>query len=57
MHRSISQDYELVLTRLRLIAAGCSGFSASWDSTTLLSLTNPNPGVNYTEYAYAVTGA
>jgi PEP-CTERM motif-containing protein len=33
-----------------------SDFSASWDSTTLLSLSNPNTGVNYTEYSFAVTG-
>ena len=33
-----------------------SDFSALWDSTTLLSLTNPNTGVNYTEFSYTVTG-
>ena len=33
-----------------------SDFSALWDSTTLFSMTNPNTGVNYTEYSFAVTG-
>ncbi len=33
-----------------------SDFSASWDSTTLLSLTDPNTGVNYTEFSFDVTG-
>ncbi len=33
-----------------------SDFSAMWDGNTLLSLTNPNTGVNYTEYSYTVTG-
>ncbi len=33
-----------------------SDFSASWDGTQLLSLTNPNTGSSYTEYSYSVTG-
>ncbi len=33
-----------------------SDFSASWDATTLLSLTDPNTGVNYTEFSFVVTG-
>ncbi len=34
-----------------------SDFSAMWNGTTLLSLTNPNTGVNYTEFSFAVTGS
>jgi PEP-CTERM motif len=33
-----------------------SDFSASWDSTTLLSLTNPNTGVNWTQFSFDVVG-
>ena len=33
-----------------------SDFSASWDGTTLLSLTNPNTGTSWSEYSYSVTG-
>jgi hypothetical protein len=33
-----------------------SDFSALWDGTTLLSLSNPNTGVNYSEFSFAVTG-
>ena len=34
-----------------------SDFSAYWDGgTPLLSLTNPNTGVNWSEYSYSVTG-
>jgi len=33
-----------------------SDFSAYWDKTTLLSLTNPNTGSAWTEYTYTVTG-
>ncbi len=33
-----------------------SDFSASWDGTQLLSLTNPDTGSSYTEYSYSVTG-
>jgi hypothetical protein len=33
-----------------------SDFSASWDGNTLLSLSNPNTGVNWTEFSYSVTG-
>ena len=33
-----------------------SDFSAYWNSTQLLSLTNPNTGVNWTEFSYDVTG-
>src|ERR1700744_2466365 len=33
-----------------------SDFSASWDGTALLSLTNPNTGVNWTEFTFSVTG-
>jgi len=33
-----------------------SDFSAYWNGTQLLSLTNPNTGINWTEFSYAVTG-
>ncbi len=33
-----------------------SDFSASWDGTQLLSLTNPNTGSSWTQYTYNVTG-
>jgi hypothetical protein len=33
-----------------------SDFSASWDANLLLSLTNPNTGVNWTEYSFTQTG-
>ena len=33
-----------------------SDFSASWDGTPLLSLTNPNTGAAWTQYTYQVTG-
>jgi hypothetical protein len=33
-----------------------SDFSAYWDGTQLLSLTNPNTGANWSEYSFAVTG-
>ncbi|MFZ0312007.1 MAG: PEP-CTERM sorting domain-containing protein [Candidatus Korobacteraceae bacterium] len=33
-----------------------SDFSASWDGTQLLSLTNPNTGSAWTQYTYQVTG-
>jgi PEP-CTERM motif len=33
-----------------------SDFSASWDGTPLLSLTNPNTGSAWSEYTYTVTG-
>jgi len=33
-----------------------SDFSAFWNSTQLLSLTNPNTGVNWTEFSYDVVG-
>jgi hypothetical protein len=33
-----------------------SDFSASWDGTPLLSLTNPNTGANWSEFTYSVTG-
>ncbi len=33
-----------------------SDFSASWDGTQLLSLTNPNTGAAWSQYTYQVTG-
>jgi hypothetical protein len=33
-----------------------SDFSAFWNSTQLLSLTNPNTGVNWTEFSFDVVG-
>jgi Protein of unknown function (DUF642)/PEP-CTERM motif len=33
-----------------------SDFSASWDGTSVLSLTNPNTGVNWTQFSFAETG-
>jgi hypothetical protein len=33
-----------------------SDFSASWDGNTLLSLSNPNTGVGWTEFSFAATG-
>ena len=33
-----------------------SDFSAYWNSTQLLSLTNPNTGVNWTEFSFDVVG-
>ena len=33
-----------------------SDFSAYWDGTQLLSLTNPNTGVNWTQFSYTMTG-
>ncbi len=33
-----------------------SDFSASWDGTPLLSLTNPNTGAAWSEFTYTVTG-
>ena len=33
-----------------------SSFSASWDGTPVLSLTNPNTGANWTEYTFTETG-
>jgi hypothetical protein len=33
-----------------------SDFSAMWNGTTLFSQTDPNTGVNYTEFSFAVTG-
>jgi hypothetical protein len=33
-----------------------SDFSASWDGTALLSLSNPNTGSNWSEFTYTVTG-
>jgi hypothetical protein len=33
-----------------------SDFSVKWDSTTLLSLTNPDTGANWTQYTFNVTG-
>jgi PEP-CTERM motif len=33
-----------------------SDFSAYWDGTQLLSLTNPNTGVNWTEFSFDVVG-
>ncbi len=33
-----------------------SSFSASWDGNTLLSLTNPNTGANWSQYTYTETG-
>ena len=33
-----------------------SDFSASWDGTQLLSLTNPNTGAAWSQYTYSVTG-
>ena len=33
-----------------------SDFSAMWNSDTLLNLSDPNTGVNYTEFSYTVTG-
>src|SRR5664280_3229158 len=33
-----------------------SDFSASWDGTSLLSLTNPNTGASWTEFSFIETG-
>jgi hypothetical protein len=33
-----------------------SDFSASWDGTSLVSLTNPNTGSNWTQMTYTATG-
>ncbi len=33
-----------------------SDFSASWDGTALLSLTNPNTGANWTQFSFDVVG-
>jgi PEP-CTERM motif len=33
-----------------------SDFSAYWDATQLLSLTNPNTGANWSEYSFTTTG-
>ncbi len=33
-----------------------SDFSASWDGTQLLSLTNPNTGVGWTQFSFTETG-
>jgi hypothetical protein len=33
-----------------------SDFSASWDGTSVLSLTNPNTGANWTEFSFSETG-
>ncbi len=33
-----------------------SDFSAYWDGTAVLSLTNPNTGANWTEYTFTETG-
>src|SRR5215469_11149603 len=33
-----------------------SDFSASWDGTPLLSLSNPNTGSNWTQFTFQVTG-
>lgn len=33
-----------------------SDFSASWDGTPVLNLSNPNTGVNWTEFSFAKTG-
>lgn len=33
-----------------------SDFTASWDGTPLLSLTNPNTGTTWSQYSYNVTG-
>jgi hypothetical protein len=33
-----------------------STFSASWDGNTVLSLTNPDTGANWTEYSFTETG-
>ena len=33
-----------------------SDFSATWDGTPLLSLTNPNTGANWTQYTFTATG-
>jgi len=33
-----------------------SSFSAMWDGTTVLSLTNPNTGSSWTQYSFAETG-
>ncbi len=33
-----------------------SDFSASWDGTSLLSLTNPNTGANWTQFSFDVVG-
>ena len=33
-----------------------SDFSASWDGTPLLSLTNPNTGANWMQFTFQVTG-
>jgi hypothetical protein len=33
-----------------------SDFSASWDGTSLLNLTNPNTGANWTEFSFDVVG-
>jgi hypothetical protein len=33
-----------------------SDFSASWDGTPLLSLSNPNTGSNWTQFTFTVTG-
>jgi len=33
-----------------------SDFSASWDGTSLLSLTNPNTGANWSKFSYDVVG-
>jgi hypothetical protein len=33
-----------------------SDFSASWDSNTLLSLSNPNTGAGWTEFSFVATG-
>jgi len=33
-----------------------SSFSASWDGTPVLSLSNPNTGANWTQYSFTETG-
>ncbi|MGA3316909.1 MAG: PEP-CTERM sorting domain-containing protein [Candidatus Korobacteraceae bacterium] len=33
-----------------------SDFSASWDGTSVLSLTNPNTGANWSEFSFTETG-
>lgn len=33
-----------------------SDFSVSWDGTSLLSLSNPNTGANWTQFTFQVTG-
>ncbi len=59
--RALEQDYTFAFY-LASVGDGSSDFSAYWDGTQLLSLTDPNSGVAYTSggvyilYTYSVTG-